>query len=112
LYSTRQRRLLEQKTIKDYEERERMLKDHLISTLPKSESTGAAGRLARANIVVKAVPVVEDWGLLYRYIKRKNRFDLLQRRLNDAAVQEMWDNGETVPGVGSFNLTTVSVTKV
>ena len=38
--------------------------------------------------------------------------DLLNRALNAAAVQERWDAGKSVPGVGTFNAVTVSVNKL
>ncbi len=112
LYTTRQTRLVEQKDIAEYKEVETALKDHLINEIPKSESTGQSGKLANARIVKKIVPVVEDWDKFYKFVKRKNRFDLLQRRLNEEAVKEMWDRGEKVPGVGTFNALEVSVTKL
>ncbi len=112
LYTTRQDRLAEQKDIVEYEVREKVLKDYLIATLPKSDASGVAGKLARVTIVRKVVPSVEDWDKLYEFIRKKKRFGLLNRALNAAAVQEMWDNGEAVPGVGRFDAVTVSVNKL
>lgn len=112
LYTTRQTRLLEQKDINEYKATETALKEHLIAELPKSEATGTSGKLANARITTKPVPAVEDWDKLYEFVRKKKRFDLLQRRLNDEAVKEMWDRGEAVPGVGVFNAVDVSVTKL
>jgi hypothetical protein len=112
LYTTRQTRLTEGKTLKEYEETEKVLKDHLIATLPKSDANGVSGRVARVTIVSKAVPVVEDWDAFYAFVRKAKRFDLLQRRLNDEAVKEMWDNNKTIPGVGVFNAVGVSVNKI
>lgn len=112
LYTTRQARLIEQKDIAEYKSIETAIQEHLIAELPKSESTGQSGKLANAKIVTKAVPQVEDWDLLYAYVRKHKRFDLLQRRLNEEAVKEMWDAGVAVPGVTSFNAVSVSVTKL
>jgi hypothetical protein len=112
LYVTRQQRLIEQKDITAFEAIEKALKEHLIATLPKSDQTGAQGKLARVTVVTKKIPIVEDWWALYKYIKKTNQFDLLNRALNGAAVQERWDSGKTVPGVGSFNAVSVSVNKL
>ena len=49
---------------------------------------------------------------VYNFILRNDRFDLLQRRLSDAAVKEMWQDGQSVPGVEPFNVITVSINKV
>jgi hypothetical protein len=112
LYTTRQQRLTEQKDITAFEAIEKALKEHLITTLPKSDQTGAQGRLARVTVVTKKIPIVEDWEAFYKHIKKTNQFDLLNRALNVAAVQERWDSGKAVPGVGSFNAVSVSVNKL
>jgi hypothetical protein len=55
---------------------------------------------------------VEDWDKFYAFIRKTKNFGLLQRRAGDAAIQELWDAGKTVPGVSTFNVVTVSVNKV
>ena len=112
LYLTRQKRLSEQKDVNALEAYEKAIKEHVIQTLPKSDSTGVAGKVARVAVVTKKVPVVEDWDAFYKHLKRTGQFDLLNRALNAAAVQERWDAGKAVPGVGAFNAVTVSVTKL
>lgn len=112
LYTTRQERLVEQKDIKLYEEFEKRLKEHIITELPKSDSTGVSGKVANAKVISDVIPTAEDWDKLYAYIKKNNRFDLLQRRLNEQAVMEMWEEGKEIPGVGRFNVLKISVTKV
>ena len=57
-------------------------------------------------------PVVQDWDKFYANLKKKGEFDLLNRALNKRAVKERWEDGKTVPGVGTFKVTTVSVTKL
>lgn len=112
LYTTKQARLAAGKVAAEFEEREKLLKEHLIQNLPKSNASGIAGKLARATIETKKVPTTEDWEAFYKYIKKTGRFDLLQRRLAEGAVKEMWDDGKKVPGVGVFNAVTVSLNKV
>lgn len=112
LYKLREKRLEEQKKVDLIEEEEKALKEHLIQTLPKSEANGVAGKVARVSIVGKAVPRVADWDKFYKHIKKTGAFELMQRRVSDTAVQERWDAGKPVPGVESFNVTTVSINKV
>ena len=112
LYTTRQTRLVEQKVIAGYKEDEKALQDHLIATLPKSDANGISGKLARATITTKIVPVIEDWELFYAHVRKTKNFALLQRRLNDALVEEMWAAGKKVPGVGTFTAVGVSVNKL
>lgn len=112
LYQLREKRLAEQKRVDEIEAEEKALKEHIIQTLPKSEASGVAGKLARVSVVTKVIPQVENWDKFYAYIKKKGEFDLLQRRVSDTAVKERWDNGKQVPGVKTFNALTVSINKV
>jgi hypothetical protein len=112
LYSLRQQRLAKQKEVDKLEAEEKALKEHIINTLPKSESTGIAGKLARATIVKKEIPQVHDWDRFYKFVLKTKHFDLLQRRLADTAVKERWDAGEEIPGVEAFQAVTVSLNKV
>lgn len=112
LYTTRQDRLLIKKDVSEHEFRENMLKEHIINKLPMSNSTGIAGKVARVSVVPKVIPIVTDWEALYKHILKTKSFDLLERRLNGQAVQERWDIGKEIPGVGTFNAKVVSVNKL
>lgn len=112
LYLLREKRLAMQKEVDAVEAEEKALKEHIIQTLPKSEASGVAGKVARVTVVSKTVPRVADWDKLYKFIKKTGSFDLLQRRLTDTAIQERWEAGKAVPGVETFNAVTVSLNKV
>lgn len=111
LYEIRQKRLAMQKEVDEVEAEEKALKEYIINTLPKSDS-GAAGKVARVSIVTKDVPQVKDWDVFYKYVSRTKSFDLLQRRLSDAAVKERWENKKDIPGVEAFTVVSVSLNKV
>lgn len=112
LYLTRQDRLAIQKVVEELEKRESMLKEEIIAKLPVSQATGIAGAVARATIVPKTIPRATDWAEIFKYVKKTDAFDLVQRRLSDAAVNERWDHGIEIPGVERFNTKTVSLNKV
>lgn len=112
LHSTRLDRLALSKAVSDIEEFEKALKNYLIDNLSKKDATGAAGKFARAQIVVEDMPRVEDWDSFYKHIKKTGSFELLNRALNRTAANERLDNGKTIPGVGVFPVTKVSVTKI
>lgn len=112
LYQLRQKRLEMQKEVDKVAAEESALKEHIINTLPKSEASGVAGKLARATVVTKEVPQVEDWDAFYKYVKKTGQFDLMQRRLTDAAIKERWEHGKEIPGVKHFQAVTVSINKV
>jgi len=104
-------RLAMQKEVDAVAEREKEIKAHIIDNLSKSEDTGAAGHRFRAQIKKKEVPKADDWDAIKAFIVKHDRFDLLQRRLNNKAIAEMWEAGQTVDGVGTFSSLDVSITK-
>lgn len=104
-----------QKAVDAIEAEEKALKEHLIENLPKSQQSGASGRVANAKVVTKIVPSVADWDKLYEHVKKAkgfSGFSLFQRRLAEGAVKEVWEAGKAIPGVEKFNAVTVSLTKL
>lgn len=95
--------------------REQLLETHILDTFSKADLNGAAGRVAKINVIRTEVPQVEGdgvgWPKLYAYIVRKKAFDLLQKRLSTSAVRERWAARIVVPGVSKFTVVTLSVTK-
>jgi hypothetical protein len=107
LFELRNKRLSEQKKVDEIASEETA-----IENLPKSEASGVAGKLARVTVVTKQVPQVKDWDAFYKYVKKTGSFDLMQKRLTDAAIKERWEAGKEVPGVEHFNAVSVSINKV
>ncbi len=112
LYELRAKRQAAQKVADTIEAEEKAIKAHIIDNLPKSEASGVAGKLCRVTAITKEIPQLKDKEKFYAYVKKNNRFDLLQSRLSDAAVKEIWESGKEVPGVGRFNAVTLSINKV
>lgn len=112
LYQLRQKRLEMQKEVDKVAAEESALKNHIIENLPKSEASGVAGKLARVTVVTKQIPQVKDWDAFYKYVKKTGSFDLMQKRLTDAAIKERWEAGKEIPGVEHFNAVSVSINKV
>lgn len=112
LYELRNKRLVMQKEVDAIEAEEKAYKEHIINTLPKSEASGVAGKFARVTVVKKTIPQVEDWDLFYKHVKKTGQFDLMQRRLTNAAIEERWEAGKEVPGVKHFDVLSVSINKV
>jgi hypothetical protein len=112
--STRDARLALQKQVDALEEHEKLLKQHIIDTTPKSSATGVVTKLGTLKVVTKVVPQVADWDKFYEYVaknKKKGGFALLNRAVNAGAVKEIWDAGKEVPGVKSFTAVTLSISK-
>ena len=113
LYSeVRELRLAMQKIVDEVKARETEIKDYIINELPKSQNTGAAGKKYRAQIVTKDVPTLKNWDELTLYITHTGRFDLLYKRIAEKPVKDMWEAGESVPGVEKFKVVDVSITKL
>lgn len=113
LYSeVRALRLEMQKVVDAVKARENEAKEHIIQNLSKSDDTGAAGKKYRAQIVTKDVPSLKDWNAFTDFVVAHGRFDLLQKRISNKAVQDLWEDGEAVPGVEKFRAVDVSITRI
>jgi len=112
LYKLKAERAIAQKVVDKFEADEKALKEHIINTLPKSETTGVAGKVCRVTVVTKEVPQIKDLAKFTAYIKKTGDFDLMQRRLSVEAVNARLDAGKKIPGIEIFNAVSVSVNKV
>ena len=88
------------------------LSEHIIANLPKSKATGVSGRAWNAKVVSKIIPQVRDWPAFWAWIRKTQSEDVLQKRLNDAAIKERWEADKIVPGVEAFTAVVVSLTKI
>lgn len=119
LHDVRELRLQMEKEADTIKRRESEIKEHLITNLSKRDDTGSAGRRYRAQVKTTTKMRVatgdgqDGWGMLYAWIRQNDRFDMLQRRLSDKAVED-WvaDNGQPLPGTEKFNAVDISITKI
>lgn len=114
LYKTKQDRLAKDKEAAELKAMETAISEHIIATLPKSQASGIAGKIARVSIEQKVTVAVEDWDKLYAYIiknQKKGAFALLQRRVSVGAVEEIWRDKKVVPGCVPFKVPVISLTK-
>ena len=111
-HEVRELRLAMEKEVAEVEKREREIKEHIINSLSKSDDTGAAGLLYRAQIVMKVKPKIADWGVFTSWVRKNDRFDLLQKRVSDTAIADLWAEREGVPGIEKVNVPDVSITKI
>jgi hypothetical protein len=109
LYTTRDERYRLQKLATELKKDETALRAHILAELAKQKSSGIAGKVARVAIRPKTRVVANDWDALYKYVKRSGSFELLQRRLNDTAIKERWDDGRDVPGTEAVTESVLSI---
>lgn len=112
LFELKAKQALAQRVVDELDSERKALTEHVINTLPKSEATGVAGKVARVKVVTKEIPQVRDWPAFYAYARKINRLDLMQRRLNEAGVKELLEAKKKVAGVEIFTAVSISLTKV
>jgi hypothetical protein len=121
-HDVRELRLAMEKEVAAIAEREAEIKTHIVNNLSTSEDTGAAGLRYRAQLVTKRKPIIGPvsdeypqggWGILCSWIRKNDRFDMLQKRLSDKAVMD-WQEQEkrVLPGIEMMNVKDVSITKI
>lgn len=109
-------RLQMDKEVEAVKARETEIREHIINNLSKSQDTGAAGLKYRAQIVMKRAVKVADWPVFHSWVRKNDRFDMLQKRLSDKAVADWMDDaqnaGRLLPGTEALNVPDVSITKI
>lgn len=108
----RRDRLAQEKIVKALQERETALSTYLIDNVPKGDGRGTIGKLWSCVIKTKTVVQVTDWDAYWAYVFKTKRTDLLQRRVGDAAVKEMWAANKEVPGCTRFEAPTISLSEM
>lgn len=53
----------------------------------------------------------DDWEAIYKYVRRYNRFELLQKRISSTTLKELVDAGKRPPGVKLMEWDELSVRK-
>lgn len=111
LHAVKSDRLARQRECDEVARYEAGLNEHIVSQLSKSDLTGASGQTHTVRVVTKEKPRVNDWPAFFAEVARLGRFDMLQKRVSDTAVLDTLANGVKLPGVETFNLVSVSLTK-
>ncbi len=78
----------------------------------RDSQTGVTGKRGRVEVKNKEIGTVEDWTKFYKHVAKKNEFDLLNKAVNQKAIQERWEQNKKIPGVGKFIKKVISLTSV
>lgn len=106
-------RLAMDKEVAVVKARETEIREYIISNLSKSDDTGAAGLKYRAQIVTKTTFKVTDWGIVFAWVRKNDRFDALQKRLNETMVKDFFaEEQRPLPGTEKVNVPDISITKI
>lgn len=110
--AVREHRLAMEKAARSVKDRETELHNSIMDALAESTETGGFGQLYRVNRVEKDVTNVKDWDAFWAYVQKTGNFNLMQKRLNDKAAREMFEDGQEVPGVEQGKIETLSFGKI
>lgn len=106
-------RLAMEKEVEPIHALETRIREDIIARLSKSDDTGAAGLRYRAQIVTKRTTRVLEWPVIWSWIRKNDRFDMLQKRLSEKAVADWQEQEQRVlPGCEVVNVPDVSITKI
>ena len=110
LYQYRQERLDADKVADALKMRELALIEHIIDHLDK-ESGGAVGKTHKIEITKTVKPQVKDWPKFFTWVGKTKSWDLLHKRISEAAFRSRIEDNVEIPGWEPFTVVGVSLTK-
>jgi hypothetical protein len=99
------------KEVEDLKKQESDLDDLILGKLNDVGLEKASGQIATMGINIVVTGKVEDWKTFYEYVREKDFFHLLQRRLAQPAYRELLEQHDGVPGVVPQTIRKLSLTK-
>ena len=112
LHDVRELRMDMQRQTDLIEAREKELQAHIINSSTENDTT-FGGRRYVAQVYKEAEPVAQDWGVFFSWVRKNDRFDLLQKRLATKAVKETQEaEGRLLPGLTQIHVQKLSLTKI
>ena len=85
------------------------LEETIFGLLDAQDTRKAEGKKASVSIGEAIVADVEDWDALWPWIAKTKNFHLIQKRVSDPGMRELWALKKVVPGVQPFTKRTLSV---
>ena len=112
LWAAREEKRNLESQVKEVEQTIKEIEEMLMARLDAEGMDKATGKKASVSITTSVVADVQDWDLLYPYIAKNKFWHLLQKRVSDPSVRELWDAGKKVPGVLPFTRKKLNVRTV
>lgn len=81
----------------------------MFEKLDAQDTSKAEGRKASVSISETIVGNVEDWESFWPYIAKHKFFHLVQKRVSDPGLRELWALGKKTPGVVPFTKRTLNL---
>jgi hypothetical protein len=111
-WKARAARLTADKKAAELKAKESALKATILLAMKKDDVGAIGGKLVTVEYKPKKKPNVVDWPKFYAYIAKTKGWDLLQRRVGEAAVAARWDEKKTIPGVEAIEVEDFSYSQV
>lgn len=87
-----------------------LLSETLIYNMKLQDLEKASGEKATASIKTVAYPRIEKWETFLSWAVKNKRYDMIQRRVNEAPFREMLEiKNQVPPGLNQFNKTKLSL---
>ena len=85
------------------------LEETIFDLLDAQDTRKAEGKKASVSIGEAIVANVEDWDALWPWVAKTKNFHLIQKRVSDPGMRELWALKKVIPGVQPFTKRTLSV---
>ena len=109
MWALREDKRAADKVVKDIEFEIKELETSMFEKLDAEDTTKSQGKKASVSISETVVGNVEDWEALWPYIAKNKFFHLVQKRVSDPGLRELWALGKKTPGVVPFTKRTLNL---
>lgn len=99
LFNIRKQKSALKEQEKELNSQERVAKANLLEEMKKQGIVKLSNEEGSFIITSVVRPKVVNWEALYKYISDNNAYHLLHRRISTAPFEEMYHNGDPLPGV-------------
>jgi len=112
LYKLKEELRAHQEVEKGIQERIAAAEAKLMETMEAEGVEKSTGKLATISISETVTGNVTDWDVFWGYILKTKNTQLLQRRVSDPAIRELFALKSSIPGVEPFTKKRLNVRKV
>ena len=86
-----------------------LLTTEMFELLDAQDTRKAEGKQASVSISEVTVGNVEDWDTFWPYVAKHKYWHLVQRRVSDPGLRELWEMKKKTPGVVPFTKRTLNL---
>ena len=87
----------------------KLMEAAMFAKLDAQDTTKSAGKRASVSVSETVVGNVENWDLFWPYIAKNKFWHLVQKRISDPGIRELWALKKKTPGVVPFTKRTLNL---